>query len=142
MANQGPQRAADEPYGEASFRTFAGHSFPLFVPAERRPSKAACFLNRTISVQATPFMPVFYRSGKLHAFSPCIYQASWSDAAFGAASQSWKDICQSFSGISRSNGCSGGCVSALGRPLASTGRRGVALAVQAVQDRRCTMRLA
>ena len=41
-------------------------------------------------------MPVFYRSGKLHAFSPCIYQASWSDAAFGAASQRWKDICQSF----------------------------------------------
>jgi len=32
----------------------------------------------------------------LHAFFPCIYQASWSDAAFGAASQSWKDICQSF----------------------------------------------
>jgi len=32
----------------------------------------------------------------LHAFFPCIYQSSWSDAAFGAASQSWKDICQSF----------------------------------------------
>ena len=50
---------------------------------------------RDNSVQAEPFMPVFARSGMLHAFSPCIYQMAWSDAAFGAASQRWKDICQS-----------------------------------------------
>lgn len=32
-------RAADEPYGEASFRTFTSHSLPLLFPEERRPSR-------------------------------------------------------------------------------------------------------
>jgi hypothetical protein len=41
MANQGPQRAADEPYGEASFRKSTIPSFPLSFPAQGRPSKAA-----------------------------------------------------------------------------------------------------
>lgn len=41
MANQGSPRTADEPYGEASFRTFTSHSFPLSFPAQGRPSKAA-----------------------------------------------------------------------------------------------------
>jgi len=86
-------KAAGEPYGEAPFRTFTRHSFPLFSRGSS--SKRSPVPERDNFVQIGPFMPIFARSGMLHAFSPCIYQAGWSDAAFGAASQSWKDICQS-----------------------------------------------
>ena len=95
MANQGPQ--GPQMSHMAKLRSEHHQLFlPIVVSSRKAALKGRLFLSGTIYVQATPFMPVFYRSGKLHAFFPCIYQSSWSDAAFGAASQSWKDICQSF----------------------------------------------
>ena len=79
-----------------SFQNIHPTFLPIVISSRKAALKGRLFLNGTISVQATPFMPVFTVRERLHAFSPCIYQASWSDAAFGAASQSWKDICQSF----------------------------------------------
>jgi hypothetical protein len=50
MANQGPKRAADEPYGEALFRTFQH---------KERPQKALCFQN-----QNQHFSPIVISSTK------------------------------------------------------------------------------
>ena len=66
-------------YGEAPFRTFTRHSLPSSPKGSS--SKRSPVPERDNFVQIGPFMPVFARSGMLHAFSPCIYQASWSDAA-------------------------------------------------------------
>ena len=83
--------------------------------------KGRLFLNGTISVQAWPFMPVFYRSGKIARSFPLHLPSVLERRRFWGGVSELEGHLPVLSGILWSNGCSGGCVSALGRPLACAG---------------------
>ena len=74
MANQGSPRTADEPYGEASFGTFASHSFPIVISSRKAALKGRLLLpNGRISYISVPyvrFLPFFLPFGKVARIFP------------------------------------------------------------------------
>lgn len=123
MANQGPQRAADEPYGEASFRTLTNHFFPIVVSSRKAALKGRLFLSGTIYVQATPFMPVFLPFGKVARIFPLHLPSVLERRRFwGGVSEleGHLPVLESLRGAlaSRAFGCPGALSGRLGRPLA------------------------
>lgn len=137
MANQGPQRAADEPYGEASFRTFTNHSFPLFFQKKGGPQRPPFVTERAYFVHKRAICTIFaifltVRESCTH-FPLAFTRRPGATPLLGRRLRAGRTFASPFWNF-QNRWSFWRLRVRLGRPLASAGWEGVALAALPVPD--------